>query len=144
MSIHSNCFYCSKSERLGELMIEICQLGVSTVYLFRDQSYRGRCIVQYRDHKTELFHLTDEERDAFFSDVSTVASALYQTFSPDKLNYAIFGDNVPHLHINVIPKFQNGPCWGKAFGSDPSVAKVFLTESEYQEMTAAIKANMSR
>ena len=107
MSMDINCFYCSKSEKLYELMIEICKLKVSTVYLFKDQTYKGRCIVQFKDHKTELFQLTEEERNTFFEDVAKVASALYKVFSPDKLNYAILGDNLPHLHCNVIPKYKD-------------------------------------
>ncbi|MGE5632625.1 MAG: HIT family protein, partial [Caulobacteraceae bacterium] len=63
MSTEQNCIYCSKSEKLRELMFEIYKLKVSTVYLFKDQIYKGRCIVQFNEHKTELFHLTDEERN---------------------------------------------------------------------------------
>lgn len=42
-------------------MIEVCRLDYSTVYLNRDQKHKGRCIVMFRDHKTEYFQLTPEE-----------------------------------------------------------------------------------
>lgn len=35
MSFDKNCFYCSKNEALDSLMIKICDLEVSTVYLFK-------------------------------------------------------------------------------------------------------------
>lgn len=33
----SDCFYCKKDKALKHLMIEICSLKVSTLYLFRDR-----------------------------------------------------------------------------------------------------------
>jgi hypothetical protein len=46
------CNYCSKNE--------IGQLRVSTLYLFREQTYRGRCIVALNEHETEFFHLSQD------------------------------------------------------------------------------------
>ena len=51
----NNCFYCENGEKLNSLMIEICKLPCSTVYLNRDQKHPGRCVVTFKDHKTEYF-----------------------------------------------------------------------------------------
>lgn len=37
------CLYCQNNETLHNLMIEIAQLSVSRVFLFKEQTYRGRC-----------------------------------------------------------------------------------------------------
>ena len=47
----NNCFYCQKNEALDELMIEVCELEASTLYLFKEQTYRGRCLVAFNGHK---------------------------------------------------------------------------------------------
>ena len=56
----SNCFYCENGEKLRSLMIEICELPYSKVYLNRDQKHKGRCIVMLKGHKTEYFQMTPE------------------------------------------------------------------------------------
>ena len=35
------CLYCQNNETLHNLMIEIAQLSVSRVFLFKEQTYRG-------------------------------------------------------------------------------------------------------
>ena len=68
-----NCGYCMKNELLDPFGIFICELDASVVVLFKEQSHPGRCIVAFKDHKSELTELTDDERNAFFADVSRVA-----------------------------------------------------------------------
>ena len=40
-----DCLYCQNNETLHNLMIEIAPLSVSRVFLFKEQTYRGRCLV---------------------------------------------------------------------------------------------------
>ena len=54
MNFDENCLYCSKSNDLDSLMIKICDLEVSTVYLFKEQTYKGRCNVVFKEHKSEI------------------------------------------------------------------------------------------
>ena len=53
------CLYCQNNETLHNLMIEIAQLSVSRVFLFKEQTYRGRCLVSYKDHVNDLNELSD-------------------------------------------------------------------------------------
>lgn len=57
MERNKDCMYCMENESRDNLMIEICQLDVSTVFLFKEQTYTGRCNVVYKDHVKELFQL---------------------------------------------------------------------------------------
>ena len=45
MSDPKDCLYCQNNETLHNLMIEIAKLNVSRVFLFKEQTYRGRCLV---------------------------------------------------------------------------------------------------
>ena len=58
----SECFYCEDGEKRKSLMIEICKLNYSTIYLNRNQKYPGRCVVKLNEHKTEYFQMTKEQR----------------------------------------------------------------------------------
>ena len=60
-----DCLYCQNNETLHNLMIEIAPLSVSRVFLFKEQTYRGRCLVAYNGHVNDLFELSDEERADF-------------------------------------------------------------------------------
>ena len=84
----SECFYCEDGEKRKSLMIEICRLKYSTVYLNRNQKYRGRCVVKLNDHKTEYFQMDTEERNGYFAETAAVAKAIFELYHPDKINYA--------------------------------------------------------
>ena len=141
MSFDNNCFYCVKDNRLTDLMIEICKLESSTLYLFKEQTYKGRCVVAYNGHKSELFDLNDEERSLYMSDVSRVASALSSAFSSDKINYGAYADTMTHLHFHIVPKYKNGPNFGGTFEMSPK-NKVLLKNEEYDQLISKIKANL--
>ena len=134
--LDKRCGYCEKGERLYSVMLPIVELPCSVVYLNRNQEHRGRCIVAYKQHKTEYFQLEAEENAGFFADVSRVAMALQNVFAPQKINYATFGDLAPHVHVHIVPKYEGGTQWGTPFLDEP---KKYLTDSEYQELINLIK-----
>lgn len=140
MSNENTCFYCEKDQRLDDLMIEICKLNVSTLYLYKEQTYKGRCLVAYDKHVNELYELDDEQLLLFMKDVTRVAAALRKTFSAGKINYGAYSDKLPHLHFHIAPKYEGGPTWGSTFEMNPG--KVYLSDEEYKERIEAIKANL--
>lgn len=75
------CLYCQNNETLHNLMIEVAQLSVSRVFLFKEQTYRGRCLVAYKDHVNDLNELSDEDRNAFMADVARVTRAMQKASS---------------------------------------------------------------
>ena len=133
-----NCGYCMRAELLEKFGIYICDLEVSTLILFKEQSKRGRCIVAYKDHVSEIVDISDEERNKFFADVNRAAKAIHKVFKPNKLNYGAYGDTGCHLHIHLCPKYKDGDEWGGTFTMNPG--KVFLTDEEYAQMIEQIKA----
>ncbi len=133
-----NCGYCAGGEPLAAFGIKICDLGVSQLILFKEQSHPGRCIVAYKDHVSELVDLSDADRDAFFADVARAARAIHAVFHPDKVNYGAYGDTGCHLHVHLVPKYRDGFEWGGTFAMNPG--KTYLTEGEYAEMMEKLKA----
>lgn len=133
-----NCGYCMRGELLAKFGIYICDLSVSTLILFKEQSHPGRCIVAYKDHVSEIVNISEEERNAFFSDVARAAKAIHKVFHPDKLNYGAYGDTGCHLHIHLVPKYKDGFEWGGTFAMNPD--QKYLSEEEYEDMIEKIKA----
>ncbi len=139
-----NCAYCMRQEKpelLDAFGVYICDLSVSSLILFKEQSHPGRCIVAYKDHVSELVNLSEAERDAFFADVARAAKAIHAAFHPDKVNYGAYGDTGCHLHFHLVPKYREDDFeWGGVFAMNPG--RKTLSEAEYAEMIEKLKANL--
>ena len=132
-----DCLYCQNNETLHSLMIEVAQLSVSRMFIFKEQTYHGRCLVAYKDHVDDLNLLSDEERNAFMADVAKVTRAMQKVFNPAKINYGAYSDTLSHLHFHLIPKYEGGSDFGGVFQMNPK--KVYLSDEEYAEMAEALK-----
>ncbi len=135
-----SCGYCMRGELLDAFGIYICDLSVSTLILFKEQSHPGRCIVAYKDHVSEFVNLTDEDRNAYFADIARAANAIHKAFKPNKINYGAYGDTGCHLHFHLVPKYKDEFEWGGVFQMNPGLKK--LTDEEYEEMIQKIKENL--
>lgn len=136
----SECLYCQNNDTLHSLMIKICDLSVSQVFLFKEQSYAGRCNVVYNNHAVEFHQLSNEERNAFMSDVAHVGEAISKAFNPDKINYGAFSDTLSHLHMHIVPKYKDGYKFGSVFEMNPNITN--LSDDDYAKLIEQIKANL--
>ena len=132
-----NCGYCMRGELLDAFGIYICNLSVSTLILFKEQSHPGRCIVAYKDHVSELVDISEEDRNAFCSDVARAAKAIHKVFQPNKVNYGASGDGGCHLHFHLVPKYEGQFEWGGVFQMNPY--RTYLAQEEYAEIIEKIK-----
>src|SRR6266540_7019673 len=99
----SNCLMCTKWNTEPEL--RIAELQHCFVMLNRDQAFPGYTFVFTKQHVTELFHLDRGMRGAVMEEVNAVAAALYRLFVPEKINYELLGNMVPHMHWHIVPRF---------------------------------------
>lgn len=102
------CLYCEKNEKMQSFTYPVCELSTSDLYLNREQSYPGRCILVLRRHAEEFCELTKEERAALQEDLARVTAALKKLYQPGKINLGVFGDTVRHFHIHIVPKYADG------------------------------------
>lgn len=135
-----DCLYCTNNETLHNLMIEITHLRVSRVFLFKEQTYHGRCLVAYDGHVNDLNELNDQQRNEFMADVAQTTRAMQKAFNPEKINYGAFSDTLSHLHFHLAPKYKGGPDYPGLFRMNPG--EVYLSDAEYKEMIEKIKANL--
>lgn len=136
--VDNNCAYCVEGDLVDKFGIKICELDAAKVYLFKEQSHKGRVIVASRHHVSEMTELSEEERNAFFHDVNHVADAIHKAFSPDKVNYGAYGDTGHHLHFHLVPKYKEDPFeWGGTFAMDPK--RKTLSDAEYDVIIAELK-----
>jgi len=65
-------------------------------------------------HIKEFSDLSDEEATRLMLAVKKIEKAIIKTLNPDKVNIAMLGNMVPHLHVHIIPRFKNDPWWPNA------------------------------
>ena len=135
-----NCAYCAEGKLVEAFGIKIGELPASKVYLFKEQSHKGRCIVASKFHVSELIDLSEADRNAFMADVCKVAQAIHALYKPAKVNYGAYGDTGHHLHFHLVPKYRDGYEWGGVFAMNPK--EKYLTDAEYKELIETIKANL--
>ncbi len=135
-----NCLYCQNKAKLDELMIKIADLEVSTVYLFKEQTHPGRCVVAYKDHVNQQHDIPQEEWVKFMLDTRRLAEAIDKAFHPAKINYGAYSDTLKHAHWHLCPKYEGGPEWGGTFEMNPG--KTYLSDAEYKDIIEKIRAQL--
>lgn len=135
--IDNNCAYCVEGELVEKFGIKICELETCKVYLFKEQSHRGRVIAAHKKHVGDMTELTPEERCSYFEDIAKISSALRKIFNPLKINYGAYGDTGSHLHFHLVPKYEDEYEWGGVFLMNPD--RVYLDDTEYADMINEIR-----
>lgn len=140
MSIIEGCPMCRRWEDHSDL--RIIELEHSFVVLNRDQYFPGYTLLFTKQHVTELFHLDRAVRAALMEEVSSIAKALHTLFQPDKINYELLGNMVPHIHWHLVPRFVKDPLWPRPIWSE-NHDEVLLSAEEYRQRTLAIRGTLS-
>ncbi len=77
------------------------------VVLADEHDYPGFCRVIWNQHVAEFSDLADADRDRVMRGVYAVERAMRRILKPAKVNLASLGNQVPHVHWHVIPRFSN-------------------------------------
>jgi diadenosine tetraphosphate (Ap4A) HIT family hydrolase len=75
------------------------------VVLVDDADYAGFCRVIWQTHVKEMTDLAAADQLHLFAVVLAVEAQLRELMQPAKINLASLGNQVPHLHWHVIPRF---------------------------------------
>ncbi|MCB9450374.1 MAG: HIT family protein [Anaerolineaceae bacterium] len=134
--------------RTNEDVIFIADLHISTLFLFRDQRFRGYCILSFAPWgATSLESLTDEEYMTFLSDLRIASRALRAALTPDHMNYELLGNSNPHLHWHIVPRYKTDPRWGRPIWEDYPHGEFthrrhVVPDAEYRQMVSQIRQQL--
>jgi diadenosine tetraphosphate (Ap4A) HIT family hydrolase len=93
----------------------ICDATIPDLASFRhwsisvanEQNYLGKCIVALRRHEEDFLALRADEREEMWQAASAVRDALTRCFAPDRFNYQVLGNSVPHVHMHLTPRYTS-------------------------------------
>ncbi|MFO0837769.1 MAG: HIT family protein [Phycisphaerae bacterium] len=117
----------------------VVELPSGPAFLQDDAAFRGYCILVHRRHVTELHQLSPEELRDWATDVARLARAIAAVCHPAKLNYEVLGNEVPHLHCHVVPRYANDGCWGRPIWLRPREERRALPPGECQALRDALR-----
>jgi diadenosine tetraphosphate (Ap4A) HIT family hydrolase len=111
-----SCTFCTASG--GQLLWSD---AFARVVLVEDADHPAFCRVILQKHVPEMTDLDEPARMRLMRLVFEVEKALRELLRPDKMNLASLGNQVPHVHWHVIPRFADdphfpNPVWGAKSG----------------------------
>lgn len=106
-----SCPFCNLLAQIDQLPHDqlVGQFQHSVALLGPWQYFTGYCILVSRQHATELFELSEKVHRGFLNETTQLAHALYAEFQPRKMNYELLGNQIPHLHWHLIPRYASDP-----------------------------------
>jgi diadenosine tetraphosphate (Ap4A) HIT family hydrolase len=119
----------------------IGELRVGRLFLNTDQRYPGYCILVARRHVVEITELDPGESEAWWRDIQHAARAVQAAVAPGKLNIAMLGNLVPHLHCHVIPRHAGDDTWPGAIWSQ-SLPAVEISAQEKAALIERIRLHL--
>jgi len=120
----------------------IATMAVSSLYLSKNQTYRGQCQLIFDPrHVARLDQLTRDEWSRLAGDLYLAEQAIVRVLRPDHINVESLGNVVPHLHWHIIPRYLDDPSWGAPIWRVPlaSMADTRLPDEEREALIGSLR-----
>jgi diadenosine tetraphosphate (Ap4A) HIT family hydrolase len=132
----------SLDARLQQDTLLLGDFPLCRLLLSNDANYPWFILVPRQADISEVFELSAEQQQQLWQETSTLAAALHQSYSADKMNIGALGNVVAQLHMHVIVRFKTdiawpSPVWGKVAAVPYSAAQVEEIRSRVQALQLA-------
>ena len=97
--------------QLAKDCTDLGRMALCRLLLMNDANYPWFILVPERAGMREMHELTDPDRRLLWDESALLSRAIYKGFSPDKLNIAALGNQVPQLHVHHIARYRHDPAW---------------------------------
>lgn len=84
-----------------------------------DTGYPGFVRLVLNRHCAELTSISTHEQQQLFKLLVAIETQMRELLSPDKINIASLGNQVPHLHWHIVPRWKDDPCFPDSVWSAP-------------------------
>lgn len=94
-------------------------LRVTHADFYPDARFPGRLVLMLEDHYDHLHEVPDELMAEFMRDVKKVSKLLMGLEGVRRVNMAVLGNSVPHVHAHLIPRYPGESLPDKSPWNDP-------------------------
>jgi len=91
-----------------ELWLPIAELSCSTLGLYDDARFPGRCLLVLHEHVEDLTTLPTAIAHHFLDDLRAAERAIRVVTGAGRMNWAVLGNVEPHLHAHLVPRTTGG------------------------------------
>jgi diadenosine tetraphosphate (Ap4A) HIT family hydrolase len=106
--------------RLEAVSHPVLWLGLCEMRLMNDRRWPWIVLVPHRPGIEEMHELTPLDQAMLTFELNMVSQTLKQQTGCDKINTAILVNHIRQLHVHVVARSRNDPCWpGPVWGQDP-------------------------
>lgn len=137
----STCPFCPLLAEGERHPATIARMPTGLAILNVDQRYRGRSLLIFERHLEDITELTPAEFAAFGEDMRRLSAAVARTSGAERMNHALLGNVVPHVHWHVIPRTPDDPNWGAP--PWPVEARRLADEHAYRHLAGRIAAALA-
>ena len=100
----------------------VAETKYAHILLMNDSTYPWVIVVPKVADVSEIYELDVEIQQAVLAEINVLSKALKAEYKADKINVAALGNVVKQLHIHVLGRFENDPCWpAPVWGKNPAV-----------------------
>jgi diadenosine tetraphosphate (Ap4A) HIT family hydrolase len=98
-------------ERLSADTFFVWDGVLSSVLLMNNTFFPWLILVPRVEEAHELIDLNDHDRHILMDEIAFASRAMQHIFTPDKLNVAALGNQVPMLHVHIIARYKTDAAW---------------------------------
>jgi diadenosine tetraphosphate (Ap4A) HIT family hydrolase len=110
-------------ERLAADTVFVTNWPLSRLLLMNDARFPWLVLVPRRLDVTELFQLSQKERQELMEEVAQASKNLKTITGAAKMNVGALGNLVPQLHLHIVARNPDDAAWpGPVWGHGRSVA----------------------
>jgi len=131
-----------ESGSFGDL---IAELPRSWLILGDAQFYRGYCVLFAKRHIREMHLMPRGEAHELLDELIAVGKTLERVVRPLKLNYECLGNQEPHVHWHIFPRYAEDPMRLAPVWLRPeSERKVALEDDDRGGLIRALRTDLVR
>jgi diadenosine tetraphosphate (Ap4A) HIT family hydrolase len=147
MTRESTCSICRRVAlwREGRNAHFVQEFEQSILVVGDHQFHRGYCLLLLKEHVRELHELDGEAYLALSRELMAAGRAVVETFGPWKMNYSCYGNQDPHIHWHLFPRYDSEPDHLNHPWLHAAEFKGHLVDEETARgLAASIRANLGR
>ena len=104
-----SCEICRKLSAASSGVNLIHEFKHSVLVVGDHQLFPGYCILLSKTHVREPFELALDVQTTMFQELMLSAQAIHSAFKPWKMNYGCYGNQAPHVHWHLFPRYEADP-----------------------------------
>jgi len=111
-----------------------------------NQGYLGRMVIWCsRPDAQDLSEATLLEQQELFIVLNEAKTALRKAFQPDWYNYSFLGNETPHLHGHIVPRYAQPRPFANMIFTDALFGRNYITDKNFntpKEVSLAIREKL--